>query len=578
MVIRLKRVFSKIGTAQHGRIRITATDDTARDLEWFMERFPLAVDAECRPVLKHKADAHRERMATVDAILSGRIAVPDFGLATPLRTYQGEAAEVGFVRQSLLLADDVGLGKTASAIGMFAKPVALPALVVTLTHLPRQWQDEIAKFAPHLSTHIVRNGPIYDIADRHSRGKRGPRTLPDVILTSYSKLAKWAEVFAPLVKTVVYDEVQELRRGGSAKSSGARHVTNHATWRMGLSATPIYNYGSEIWHVMEALAPGALGTWDEFLNEWCTVAFGNDKDKAKIKDPKAFGAYMRESGLMLRRTRKDVGRELLPLNKCIEYVDADTDALDSVSFTCAELAKAILTHGEDYRGQKMQQSEEFANLLRQATGIAKAPYVAEYVRLLLEGEDRVVLYGWHREVYSIWLDRLKDFNPVLYTGSESPTQKDAAKKAFMEGDSRVLVISLRAGAGLDGLQFGCRTLVFGELDWSPGVHEQCEGRVLRDGQTEPVFAYYLISESGSDPTVAETLGVKRQQIEGIRNDSDALFEQLQNSDSRIKDLAKDFLKRAMPREAPGSPAKPQVTASPSLSSPETRPELAPYLD
>lgn len=542
--MRLKRVFGKIDKRQHGVIYVAATEETARDLEWFMDRFPLEVVDDASHELKARADRHRERTAAVDAILSGRIEVADFGLAMPLREYQEVAAEIAFQRNSLLLADDVGLGKTASAIGLMARSVTLPALVVTLTHLPRQWRDELGKFAPHLSTHIIKTGKPYDVLEKHCRGKRGPKVLPDVIIISYSKLSKWADTLAPLIRTVVYDEVQELRRSGSDKAAAARHISGATTWRMGLSATPIYNYGSEIWNVMQSIAPDSIGTWNEFLNEWCTAVFGNQLDKAKIKDPKAFGSYMRESGLMLRRTRKDVGRELLPLNKCVEHIDADMKALESVTFSCAELAKSILHHGEAYRGQKMQQSEEFSNLLRQATGIAKAPFVAEYVRLLLEGEERVVIYGWHREVYSIWMDRLKEFKPVLYTGSESPTQKDAAKEAFMKGESRVLIISLRAGAGLDGLQFGCRTLVFGELDWSPGVHEQCEGRILRDGQKEPVFAYYLVADSGSDPTVAQVLGVKKQQISGIRHDGEGeLFQELQNDGNRIKDLARDFLAR-----------------------------------
>jgi SNF2 family DNA or RNA helicase len=544
VVMRLKRVFGKIDKRQHGVIYVAATEETARDLEWFMDRFPLEVVDDASHELKARADRHRERTAAVDAILSGRIEVADFGLAMPLREYQEVAAEIAFQRNSLLLADDVGLGKTASAIGLMARSVTLPALVVTLTHLPRQWRDELGKFAPHLSTHIIKTGKPYDVLEKHCRGKRGPKVLPDVIIISYSKLSKWADTLAPLIRTVVYDEVQELRRSGSDKAAAARHISGATTWRMGLSATPIYNYGSEIWNVMQSIAPDSIGTWNEFLNEWCTAVFGNQLDKAKIKDPKAFGSYMRESGLMLRRTRKDVGRELLPLNKCVEHIDADMKALESVTFSCAELAKSILHHGEAYRGQKMQQSEEFSNLLRQATGIAKAPFVAEYVRLLLEGEERVVIYGWHREVYSIWMDRLKEFKPVLYTGSESPTQKDAAKEAFMKGESRVLIISLRAGAGLDGLQFGCRTLVFGELDWSPGVHEQCEGRILRDGQKEPVFAYYLVADSGSDPTVAQVLGVKKQQISGIRHDGEGeLFQELQNDGNRIKDLARDFLAR-----------------------------------
>ena len=501
-------------------------------------------DEESRQHLERKASSHKERMTMVDSILSNQYSIPDFGLAKPLREYQEVAAEVAFRRQSLLLADDVGLGKTASSIGLMARNVTLPAVVVTLTHLPRQWQDEIGKFAPHLSTHVVKTGKPYDLAEKHCRRKRGPKVIPDVTIISYSKLSKWADILAPITRTVIFDEVQELRRGSSDKSAAARHISAAATWKMGLSATPIYNYGSEIWNVMQSLAPDAIGTWDEFLNEWCTALFGNNLDKAMIKDPHGFGSYMRESGLMLRRTRKEVGRELLPLNKVVEHIDADEAALDAVSGSCAELAKAILTRGEEYRGQKMQQSEEFSNLLRQATGIAKAPFVAEFVRLLLEGESRVVLYGWHREVYSIWMEKLKEFSPVMYTGSESPTQKENAKQEFMSGKSRVLIISLRAGAGLDGLQSVCRTVVFGELDWSPGVHEQCEGRILRDGQTEPVFAYYLLSDEGSDPGVAQTLGIKKQQITGIRHDGEALFEHLQNDGNHIKNLAQAYLERS----------------------------------
>ncbi len=145
---------------------------------------------------------------------------------------------------------------------------------------------------------------------------------------------------------------------------------------------------------------------------------------------------------------------------------------------------------EEKRGQKMQASEELSGLVRQATGIAKAPYVAAFVRMLVESGKKVVLWGWHRAVYDLWMDALKDLKPVLYTGSESSTQKEAARTAFVEGDARILVMSLRSGAGLDGLQGVCDTGVFGELDWSPGVHDQCGGRIHRDGQPNPVFLYF----------------------------------------------------------------------------------------
>lgn len=191
----------------------------------------------------------------------------------------------------------------------------------------------------------------------------------------------------------------------------------------------------------------------------------------------------------------------------------------------------------------MRAAEELSMVLRQATGIAKAPYVAAFVRLLVESGERVVLYGWHRECYRIWQAQLEDLNPVLYTGSESEPQKRRAVEAFVEGDAQVICISLRAGAGLDGLQHASRTVVFGELDWSPGVHEQNVGRVFRDGQKEPVTAYMLVADTGSDPIVADVLGLKRGQIEGVRDPDRPLIEQLEVDPDHVKRLAEGYLRQ-----------------------------------
>jgi len=206
------------------------------------------------------------------------------------------------------------------------------------------------------------------------------------------------------------------------------------------------------------------------------------------------------------------------------------------------------------RGDAMRAGEELSWRVRQATGIAKAPYVADFTKLLLESGENVVLYGWHREVYSIWMERLKEFGPAMFTGTESSRQKEAAKQRFLSGDTKLLVMSLRAGAGLDGLQGRCRVLVFGELDWSPGVHEQCIGRAYRDGQNHNVLAYFLITNEGSDPIVADTLGIKKMQIDGIRDPHGALIKKLDLRGENVRRLAQRYLKKrsAVPVDSPVS--------------------------
>ena len=319
------------------------------------------------------------------------------------------------------------------------------------------------------------------------------------------------------------------------------------------SATPIYNQGSEFHAVAEILRPDCLGTRSEFVREWCNS--GGREGTERIRDPQAFGEFVREAGLMLRRTRAEVGRELPALTRVTQHVGADLGALDKVSDACRELALFIVGRGAspiksaDGKNEHFLASGELDNKLRQATGIAKAPFVAEFVRLLVEQGESVVLYGWHREVYRVWMERLRDLHPRLYTGTETPREKDEAKEAFLAGSSKVLIMSLRAGAGLDGLQQCCRTVVFGELDWAYGVHEQAEGRVSRDGQTDPVFAYYLTADVGSDPIVMDMLGIKRAQLEGIRDPKQAFVTKLQSDPDKIRKLAEAYLDQRGKRAA-----------------------------
>jgi SNF2 family DNA or RNA helicase len=129
----------------------------------------------------------------------------------------------------------------------------------------------------------------------------------------------------------------------------------------------------------------------------------------------------------------------------------------------------------------------------------------------------------------------------MYTGTESPAQKEAAKNAFMNGETNLMIMSLRSGSGVDGLQYRCSTAVIGELDFSPKVHEQFIGRLDREGQENPVMALYLCSDSGSDPLIIDLLGIKNSQSQGVV-DPDMGLSQINNDDSRIKMMIDKYLK------------------------------------
>ena len=530
-----KKQFSCANDESSPALSIGASPGNCVQLNSFMESFPL--EGQGLDWIHSIAEARRQRARDFHRFVNHEMPPARFHMLLPPRQYQELAASIFLHGKTLLLGDTVGLGKTVTAIAALSNPNLHPAVYVTQTHLPRQVQESFRKFAPKLETHIVTSGKQYDLS--FIRGLGG-FPLPDVVLISYSKLPRWAAYLASLVKTVVWDEVQELRRPTSARYQAAKLLADAAEFRMGMSATPIYNYGGEIFHVMDVIAPGELGVWEDFYHRWCT----GGKAKPQLTSPKAFGQHLRDSGFFLRRTREDVGRLLPPCSYVLQPVSSDHKELEKVTESCTELAKALLkSTGSGF--DKLRASQEFNNKLRLATGLAMAPFVAEFVRMLVESGEKVVLFGWHHAVYDIWKAKFQGLPFRMYTGTESIAQKESAKMDFISGKTQLLVLSLRSGVGVDGLQ-GCSSLcVVGELDWSPGVQEQAIGRVWRDGQTKPVTVYYMLSEEGSDPYMAEVLDLKTLQSTGVcdpkRNVDDNLFQNLEIDPDRIKELARRYL-------------------------------------
>lgn len=538
VAIKAKRLFPRADPHRDGSLVLADTPEVARDLQWLTERYPLEMDPGAAMRLGYQAEEHRRTEAEVHAILTGERHHREFrDPARPARDYQLTAADLVLETGNLLLTDVVGLGKTMSSLLVLREPAALPALVVCLTHLPQQWVEELALTLPWLTAHIVRKMTPYDPASHKSmRGQD-----PDVLIVPYSKIRTWGDYLAGRVNTVIFDEAQELRRRTSAKWTAAAHVADSARFRVGLTATPVYNYAGEIHSIYEVIAPGVLGTRDEFVREWggASVRTTLDGDSVSVRDPKALGMYLRSEGLMLRRTRADVGRELPAEAQRIPYeIDTDEDLLErQIDGAVIDLADAIVRKTLAPT-QMFHARGELDWRLRRATGIAKAAFVADFVATLIESDEQVVLFGWHRDVYDIWRRKLAPHNPTLYTGTESVTAKQRSRDAFLSGDSRVLMMSLRAGAGLDGLQKASSVCVFGELDWSPGIHTQCIGRLDRDGQENtPVLAYFLVSQGGSDPVIAEVLNLKRMQAEPLINPDAPLLEPLADHGDRVLRLA-----------------------------------------
>lgn len=521
--IRLKNIFPKLPTHAIAPYALKSTPDICADIQWFMSRYPLGVSDVDLKRLNDGGQDFYDKRAEAEAILLPDWEPTEICQVKPGQSFRKSQLVAADYLKSVgryLLVDPVGEGKTYSAIAATLLAAEGPSAFVVQPHLPPQFLKKI-KTMTSLRCHIVKTKKPYSLPEA------------DIYIFKYSILGGWVNVFEEgYFKHVVFDEIQELRKGTETqKGVASRVLSENAATVLGTSGTPTYGYGIEYFNVYDILAPGCLGNREDFIREWC-----KNHDK-KVDDPDALGTYLREQSLLLRRTKIELKGVDEPPNIIVESVDYDEDIVASSEDLAKQLAIRTLTGTFEQRGQA---ARELDLRLREATGLAKARNVARFVRMLVQSGRKVVLSGWHRAVYDEWLAEMSDLRVVMYTGSESPAKKEKAKSAMLNDEADVMILSHASGAGLDELQYVCSCVVIGELAWSIAQHYQIIGRVDRDGKVGQVDAYILVSDYGSDPVMMDILDIKHGQQKGVL-DPGMRAEKIVRDEGRMVSMARKYL-------------------------------------
>ena len=498
-----KRLFPGCDGRGRGVARFTAHKRVIGDLNWLMLRYPLEIKEADRTRWENALQEAREyavkRERALAALQSAEPAEGEFN--GELREFQKMGLAYLLNNRRCLLADEMGLGKTVQALSFIATANTYPAIIVVPPHLVRNWVSECERFLKSdgsLRVHVIRGLSPYELPEA------------DVYIIHYLLLRGWKKELEKYeFSSVIFDEIQELRHAGTEKYSAASLLAGASENVIGLSGTPIYNLGSEIWNVINIIDFHCLGDWESFSREWC-CGYGS----RMIAKPELLGEHLKREGLMLRRNKAEVLSELPPKRRLVQYIDFDDKVYAdlmrplSVKFLCLKNTESA--------SQKALIEDEICQINRQATGVSKAPYVAAFVSALLENGEKVLLMAHHHAVMDIYKKELKSFHPAFITGRETDAQKQKSVDDFMNGKTDLCVISLRSASGLNLQRASC--VVFGELDWSPAVHSQAEDRAHRMGQQDSVLCYYLVSPAGSDSEMQDALGLKVSQFVGIMGD------------------------------------------------------------
>ncbi len=506
---------------RRGEARFTANRRIIGDVNWLMLRYPLEIAPRDRALWESALGQAREhaRLRAQAEKLPQRSTPPEGTFTGELREFQKEGLSFLLANPRTLLADEMGLGKTVQALACLAATGEFPALIVVPPHLLRNWQAEAARFLR------IDGKPPRVCVLTGLKPYQPPEA--DIYIIHYLLLRGWKQALPQMgFRTVIFDEIQELRHGGTEKYSAASLLAEECERVIGLSGTPIYNKGSEIWNVVNILDFHCLGDWESFTRAWCD-GYGNHL----VRDPALLGDHLRREGLILRRTKQEVLTELPPKRRLVQEIDADDKVYRELMRPVIEMLGSLRALHPEARERAVLE-EQVGRGERQATGVAKAPFVAAFVRALLDNGEKVLLFAHHHAVMDVYKKELTSYHPAFLTGRETTKQKDDAVARFMEGKTNLCVISLRAASGLNLQRASC--VVFGELDWSPAVHSQAEDRAHRMGQKDSILCYYLVAPQGSDRDMQDALGLKVSQFVALMGDKTPESSSVQDAQQAAK--------------------------------------------
>jgi SNF2 family DNA or RNA helicase len=456
-----------------------------------------------------------------------------------LKPYQPEAVDKMIARKQMLVAYEMGLGKTCMTIAALEKlkeqkEITKPILIIALSSLKYQWEKEIQKFSDS-STSVI-DGSKVTRALQYDRGLSS-----DYVICNYESIVNdWDTIKDYEWGAVVCDEATAIKGFRSKRSKAVKKLAADIPIRFALTGTPIENgRPEELYSIMQFVDPKLLGRFDLFDQTF--IVRNHFGGVQRYRNLPIFHEKMKQAAVRKVQTDPDVAPylpdtiHLDPIfisfdKKTSELYNFIADELSNELFEAQQLLGAnfslVAHYGHDskqggpadaLRGSIMSKITALrmlcdhpellvnsANAFESKDGISGSQYafslkdremldgvtkhtkldaLKEYVNDHLDSdpEAKVVIFT----SYVGMLKRIQDeVGGTLYTGSMNSKEKEASKTKFLtDPECRVFISSDAGGYGVD--LPNANLLVNYDLPWSAGLSVQRNGRIKRASSRWP---------------------------------------------------------------------------------------------
>lgn len=423
----------------------------------------------------------------------------------------------------VLLADEQGCGKTNQALGYLQLyPELRPALVISPATAKINWGREIDLWL----------GEKYTILN--GRNSVWPTKI-NILICNYDILPDYIDLMQTSgFKIMIADEVQLIKSVKAKRTKAVKFLSKKIDKFLPLSGTPALNRAIELYPVLNMLQPKMFPNEYKFGQEYTNAEYnGYGWKYSGSKNMEELHKVLIQN-CMIRRLKKDVLPELP--GKIRTVVPLEIDNRDEYNYAREELIRWIQEQEGDEAALRAMRAEILVRFskLKQLAVKGKLSQVLSWIDDFYEaGNEKLVVFCTHHLSIDTLFEKYKDF-AVKLDGRDSSTQKQEAVDHFQNDPSKKLFIGNIKAAGSAITLTASENVVFMELGWTPGEHDQAEDRCNRIGTKNTTNVYYLVGVNTVEDEIAQLLDDKRKELSAVLNGEEA------ESETLLKELMKNY--------------------------------------
>lgn len=430
---------------------------------------------------------------------------------------------------TVILADDMGLGKSVQGIALIEHFRKDPVLIICQAGLILNLKDEIELWSPELAKRVH---PVTE-----STGRRAFKPDPDVInIMSFGRAARlWEKLARYAPRTVLVDESQGLKDKDSNQSKRLIPIISRADVRILLSGTPM-DRPIDLYGQLKAVGlPGLPGYW-QYGFKFCAgkkkiigCYIDPNTKKKKFKKVCDFSGESNQEQLnkliqpvLIRRLKKDVEHELPEKRRRAIHVskehtiEAEEKVRKMVRAVLAQTKNNPKTALNVIKKHRLEVEAGVLEAYRQV-GLAKVDVACERIADWTSRQSPLVVFAHNRDVIvPIWqyIKKKTDLRVGVISGRVERTDQHELKRKFQAGDLDLLILSTMAGYAGHTLTAAWNVLMV-QIPWLATIALQCEDRVHRINQKNAVLISYLVAVGSFDENLWRSVAKKAENINRI---------------------------------------------------------------